>query len=60
MTEETQAWGGGRWDDEDYLGRGHGGEGTSYPARQPYVVRAGRLRLPDRDHPKATGAAMCE
>ncbi len=55
-TEGTQAGGGGRRDDEDYLGRGHGGEGAS----QPNVVRAGRLRLPGRDHLKETGAAMCE
>ncbi len=51
-TEEMQAGGGGRRDDEDYLGRGHGWEGASDPARQPNVVRAGRLRL--------TGAVMCE
>jgi hypothetical protein len=52
MTEETQEGGGGRRDDEDYLGRGHGWEGASDPARQPNVVCAGRLRL--------MGAAMCE
>ena len=51
-TEEMQAGGGGRRDDEDSLGRGQGWEGASDPARQPNVVRAGRLRL--------TGAAMCE
>jgi hypothetical protein len=50
----------GRKDDEDYLGHGHGGEGASNPARQSNVVRAGRLRLPGQDHPKATGAAMRE
>ena len=51
-TEETQAGGGGRRDDEDYLGRGHVGEGASDPACQPNVVCTGGLRL--------TGAAMCE
>jgi hypothetical protein len=44
--------GGRRRDNKDYLGRGHGWEGASNPARQPNVVRAGRLRL--------TGVAMCE
>jgi hypothetical protein len=52
--------GGGRRDDKEYLGRGHGGEGPSDPARRPNVIRAGWLSLPGRDHPKATGVAMCE
>ncbi len=59
-TEEMQAGGGGRRDNKDYLGHGHGGEGASDPTHQPNVARAGQLRLPGRDHPKATGAAMCE
>ncbi len=46
--------------DEDYLGRGHGGGGASDPPRQPNAKRAGRLRLPGQDHPKATVATMCE
>jgi hypothetical protein len=60
MRDDIGDAGGGRRDDKDYLGNGHGGEGASDPARQPNVVHAGRLRLPGQDQPKATGAAMHE